>query len=367
MQNNVRSYADEKFVRTTKNRPCPICGHTSWCSYNSRIAVCMRVTSEKTVRYTNGETGYIHFLDRTVPYIPPTATVQTLPRASADRLDFVYRKLLKKLSLTDKHWDQLQKRGFAPREILRHGFRTLPAKRRDRTVQKLLAEVGDLTGVPGFTKNKEENWLLCGKSGILIPYMDIEGRIVGLQIELDDRSADEKYNWLSSTAKGGWGPGTPVNVVWPLKRTSNVVYITEGGYKPYIVSDRLNVLTIGIPGAGNWRGIIPVLSELKPKNLVIALDVDANKNPDGRPNPHVERYEQEMVAKLQEEGYTVLRATWANEKGPDDVLVAGKKMNLHILNQRCRQCKNMMTYQGLWQNPQFVCRHCGATQPPKQN
>ncbi|NSW83633.1 MAG: hypothetical protein HPY90_10255 [Syntrophothermus sp.] len=349
----------EKFLRTNKARPCPICGHTSWCSFNSKIAICMRIPSDRPVDFTTGAQGFIHFLNGQVKYSAPLITSQsTIPTASAERLDLVYRRLLKKLRLSDSHWERLQKRGFAPRDILRCGFRTLSAKKRDRIVNSLKAEVGDLTGIPGFAKNKDGDWLLCGKPGILIPYMNVKGQVVGLQIELDERMEDEKYHWLSSSAKGGWGPGTPINVVWPLKRLAQTVYITEGGYKPYIVANRLNALTLGIPGVGNWRGLIPALREIKPKTVIVALDVDANTSADGRPNRFVERYEQELVASLISEGYRVLRATWANAKGPDDAIVAKEKISLHMLNQKCRDCGNDLTYLGLRHDPQFVCKTC---------
>lgn len=48
------------WVRVSRSKRCPICGHDSWCTYTESVALCMRVQSNRPKTLKGGETGWIH-------------------------------------------------------------------------------------------------------------------------------------------------------------------------------------------------------------------------------------------------------------------------------------------------------------------
>jgi len=64
----------EQWHRVTRANPCPVCKKPDWCTYNTQVACCMRVTSSKPAK--NG--GYIHPLDsRHTNFKMPSKTRKT--------------------------------------------------------------------------------------------------------------------------------------------------------------------------------------------------------------------------------------------------------------------------------------------------
>lgn len=63
------------WLRTTSQRPCPICGKGDWCmvSSNGSVAICPR-TEEGSTKYLDGS-GYLHVIDKSAP-IPPKSDEQ---------------------------------------------------------------------------------------------------------------------------------------------------------------------------------------------------------------------------------------------------------------------------------------------------
>ncbi len=57
-------YPWEKFRRVNRCRPCPVCGHDSYCGYNSHMASCMREQKGafKQVEMKDGGIAYLHWL-----------------------------------------------------------------------------------------------------------------------------------------------------------------------------------------------------------------------------------------------------------------------------------------------------------------
>jgi hypothetical protein len=64
-----------------------------------------------------------------------------------------------------------------------------------------------------------------------------------------------------------------------------IVQITEGVLKSDIVTALSGVMTIGLPGIGNWRQAVPVLrwighpSASRVKTVRLAFDADARRKP----------------------------------------------------------------------------------------
>lgn len=151
----------------------------------------------------------------------------------------------------------------------------------------------------------------------------------------------QRYLWLSSAnEEGGTGAGPlPVHIAIPstqLKdwKTGTVlkkktVWITEGPLKADISSDLLGKVlendkandlgdtVISIPGVNSWRIILPILKEMGVERVILAIDMDANTNPD------VKLHLGECMLELRKENYTIDIALWdlKEGKGLDDVLL----------------------------------------------
>lgn len=58
---------NQMWTRTSRERPCPVCGKSDWCmvSSNRAVVICPRV-EEGSRKYLDGS-GYLHILDKTKP------------------------------------------------------------------------------------------------------------------------------------------------------------------------------------------------------------------------------------------------------------------------------------------------------------
>lgn len=112
-----------------------------------------------------------------------------------------YCALLEKLTLCDKHFSNLLNRGLDEYAVYICGYKSAPVKNTQYIAQQLFEEGYKLEGVPGFYKNKNGRWdFFASGEGILIPVRDINNKIQGLQIRLDNAEKG-KYRWISSGDK----------------------------------------------------------------------------------------------------------------------------------------------------------------------
>jgi hypothetical protein len=72
------------YVRVSPARPCPICGHDSWClvSRKGKAALCQRIESPDR----KGDAGFFHKLDRPV-HVPPEAIQEPADRIPPDVIE----------------------------------------------------------------------------------------------------------------------------------------------------------------------------------------------------------------------------------------------------------------------------------------
>ena len=65
-----------QWIRVSKQHPCPVCGHSSWClvsgDLGAQVVLCMRVQSDKPKQFSSGETGWLHNLDLSRMVFPRT-------------------------------------------------------------------------------------------------------------------------------------------------------------------------------------------------------------------------------------------------------------------------------------------------------
>ncbi|MDQ3918450.1 MAG: DUF3854 domain-containing protein [Acidobacteriota bacterium] len=143
-----------------------------------------------------------------------------------------------------------------------------------------------LRGVPGFHKYAGR-WQFPRLNGFFIPYRDVRGRIVGLQVRRDAPSAGSKYVWFSTPPEKfshGTSSGAPLHFVKPdIARHEGFAFVTEGALKADIIGDRLQVGTVALAGvsAVNAERVVRKLGEALPElgRLAVAFDRDWQENP----------------------------------------------------------------------------------------
>jgi hypothetical protein len=233
------------------------------------------------------------------------------------------------MSLSKAHRESLQQRGLSDEAIDRLGYRSLPIQGRASLARKTAEAIGDgLVTVPGFVvksgKEGRPYLTIAGSAGLLIPVRDAAGRIVALLVRRDN-SADggNRYSYLSSTAAGGPGPGSPTHVPLGVTAPCPTCRLTEGALKADIATALSGLPTIGMAGLG-WKPCLEVLAALECKTVRLSLDADA---PD---NVAVARILADCQVALDSGGMTVELERWqlTDGKGIDDLLAAGKSPEL---------------------------------------
>lgn len=191
----------------------------------------------------------------------------------------VYYDMLTHLTLSDKHREDLRRRGLTDERIERNMYRTLP-KSEDarRFLAGLLHDFHQLDGIPGFGIWKGW-WTVGGYAGLMVPYCDKDGYIQGIQIRLDDENDPErKYRWLSSRHLLS-GTRCPARIHVTGNQSSRIAYLTEGGLKGDVASfldnDALFVCFAGVNSLANLKD---VLMSLDIDEVAVALDMDKLTN-----------------------------------------------------------------------------------------
>lgn len=233
--------------------------------------------------------------------------------ASAEVLDDTYRAFLNELQLIQKHKDNLLSRGFSPEKIEALNYRSFPGKDEvDFTAicKRLQVDGHKLLGVPGFFQLKDNTWTFVYRTkGIIMPRVNYNNQITGLQIRKDDdlrtfiQSADgsekleSKCTWFSSKGlQSGCGAFTAIHyacdfIYNKVEHTykpvipGNSVMLTEGIMK----GDLVNLLQPNIPVLANQG--VNCLNDLETELLrlkeaanieavIMGYDMDYKTNPD---------------------------------------------------------------------------------------
>lgn len=283
----TKSYS--RLLRVTSSHPCPICRHSSWCSYweDGRGAICMRQESDKSAR---GGQGWLHFFEdaQGQARAPIARSQPQLHRAVADRADVerrhtVYTALLSSLSLWPEHKAELMRRGLPPEEISRLQYASAPAKALAVDVARALSRRHDLRGVPGFYRLQDEWRMVRTGTGFFVPYRNERGMIEGLQLRRFPYGGKDKYFWLSSKEKpAGTSSGSPVHFTLASQfANADEVVITEGALKADVAAYLSSSPVIAAAGVSNFgenfatrlRTSFPTL-----RRAVIAFDRDLANN-----------------------------------------------------------------------------------------
>ena len=173
---------------------------------------------------------------------------------SADERHKEYSKILDSLSLTDIDRQDLLKRGFTHEQIVKAGFKSVERGQKfGFRVNPLLPGVG-FDGSSFFTSG----------DGYLCPIRDPQGRITGLQLRLRILIDNNRYRWIS----GGQRQilplypqnENPIAVFRPSGEAVGFALVEGVGVKPFLTSERLNLITIGASG-GQFSSSSQLLKE----------------------------------------------------------------------------------------------------------
>jgi Domain of unknown function (DUF3854) len=326
-----------KFRRSSRSRPCPICGGQG-CGQGDGIVLCWREPSDEVAR----SGAWIHRSD------PPEDRIygglritmrRPSPLAPIDRRNEVYSALLEALTLESVHADHLSgDRRLSDATIIEQGFASVPGRERAAEVLADLSERFDLTHVPGFYKLRRNPWWLrfVGIEGFFIPLRDAERRIAGLQIRRWPYDGEKSKYLLLSTdpddedERGairfpqGARSDAPAHYARPHRCADGVV-ITEGALKANIAAELRDLCVVGFVAAGTFskrigwelRDALPQL-----RRVLIAYDADKSTN------DKVARQIKRLKQALNDAGIDPVEWTWPAElgKGLDDYLIASASL-----------------------------------------
>jgi len=212
--------------------------------------------------------------------IPQPPVISECVTADINIRDAAYRALLGKLSLATDHKENLLDRGLIEEIIAEKMYRTTPVVGCNALAKQLLAEGHSLSGVPGFYRDQSENWTFVNNQrGILIPVLDMQGRIQGLQIRRDNVKK-RKFRWVSSKERSdgckaeGW-----VHIAGSIR---DRVLLIEGPMKADIIHFLTGQTVVAVPGVNTLTQLEIVLIQLKElgvKQVMTAFDMDFLTNP----------------------------------------------------------------------------------------
>ncbi|URZ05977.1 DUF3854 domain-containing protein [Clostridium felsineum] len=232
----------------------------------------------------------------------------------------VYRNLIRRLSLSEKHYLNLRNRGLSEDNILRNGYKTLPFDKelKKKICRELIGAGFNIAGIPGFytdyTDKNEWTFWTPKEGGFLVPVIDYLGRVQGCQIRKD--ADKKKYPWFSSSyMENGTQCNGFVHVHWNKEHSSKKIVITEGALKATTASILSNATFVAVPGVNAINNLFEVLKILKPQKIFIAYDMDYKEKKE------VQKALNTLKWNLKVNRYNYTQSVWNEEfKGIDDYM-----------------------------------------------
>ena len=256
-----------KFIRSSRrNGECQICGDTGGncgTSGDGKIHFCMDKVAGvpsgmKEIGLTKNGLWRMIVEDKTSHSQPfdRSAWIEKKRKAEEERLEramrslsnlerhIQYGKLKRQLQLNDRHRKDLLRRGISVTKIDNYGYFSISPK------QSLSVKVDPK--MPGVAATG--TYLTANFSGYSIPIPDDLGRIVGWQIRNDNpQDGAPKYTWAwnSDYSSKLQNDELPIGYFYPddYAGDSQTIAIAEGFTKTPVLSDKLNLPTLGAAGA----------------------------------------------------------------------------------------------------------------------
>ncbi len=204
--------------------------------------------------------------------------------------DREFRKIINGLKLSKSDYKSLRKRGFTKKQIKYGKYRSV------NQWQKLPYPVND--ALPGVKIGGES--LIVHSDGILCPIFNHDGLIIGMQIRYHNAQMSGKYNWLAGEKKRKHRPTSHLrNSELPIgyyeshlvsaipliplpEGITNPVILSEGtSIKPYRISIRTGIITIGASGGGHYNSpeqLKAYLERAGADTIIIAADAGSRNN-----------------------------------------------------------------------------------------
>ncbi len=221
-----------------------------------------------------------------------------------------YTRLLGELSLHPDDRADLVRRGFAHEEIELAGFKSI------QRYQRLQSRYSEL--LPGISRGDR---LIIADEGYLCPVRNADGLIVACQVRLRTLPTTEtnRYRWLSGNGQtlhlypeGCKGEGElPLPVFRPQGKPEGIALVEGTGVKPFLVSQRLNLLVVGASG-GQWLSSLQLFKQTLEKAALEVKGKEIKIFPDAGDilNQSVMSRWQRVIALLEEWGWSVAIGWW---------------------------------------------------------
>lgn len=253
--------------------------------------------------------------------------------ASLEEIDHTYREMLSLLVLSEKHKEDLLKRGLSIEQIEEQKYRSVPVFAIKSMVRKLMKKGCTVKGVPGFYFDTDGEWnanFSAKMSGILIPIININGKIQGFQIRLDQVRNSMKYIWFSSVNKNlGVSSGSPIHVIGDLNAED--IMLTEGALKGTVAHYLSGETYICVAGVNQYKNLPDVLEKFKKRQLKCLHEAyDMDKLLKTTCNHHYSKCNQCFVKQPINECPYKKEKRRIIQKGCNMVYEIGEKLKIHV-------------------------------------
>lgn len=282
--------------------------------------------------------------DREKPKINFVRTVsqeRTVEKLSEVDLHQAYSIFLDMCKLSKQDYLYLKEnRSLSYNDISKYGFKSFPEPTKNFRIEltnKLRNAGIDISKVPGLFQFKDGKLATFKPyNGILIPVINENGKIAGLQIRKAElQSKDEnRYMWFSSSfteyepdkyAAVGRSPGTPISVVYEGKDNLSVkeIYVTEGIFKAIAIGKTFDCPAVSVQGITNWKDIVEALDTIKkvyPNLSTINVAFDADFINNDRVSEQIIKMSEAITEAYP--SFNCVVSTWdiSNGKGIDDLI-----------------------------------------------
>lgn len=294
------------------------------------------------IRDDNGKKRGENEIPQRIVYKRPEIKEEVI--ASPELLDDAYRAFLAELSLNQKNHDHLLSRGMSEQEFLSRLYRTFPTWDKSSffsICRRLQIDGHLLKGVPGFFKYNGDYTFVRFTPGILMPLVNYQNQITGLQLRKDDDlrvikengELEDKCAWFSSPNRDG-GAG----VIAGVHYACDFIYDKEAGcYKPvfedgFMLTEGImkadiahmcqpNIPVISVPGVNATTQLETELKRLASwgvKTILVCFDMDY------KTNPNVQNALKKVNNLIEACGMKVKQGNWETH-----VTVGGETYNLN--------------------------------------
>lgn len=200
------------------------------------------------------------------------------------------------------------------------------SKSKEKICEILEKKYGRFKNIPGFYyKNNKPTYNML--PSILIPNIDLKGRIISITIKPLNRNFKEipKYYYFSSKDKEGGS--SAINEISCIvnKEKFNKILLTEGQKKAFVFENMFNIPSFSINGIGSYykfldEDFLKYLRDNKVIDIMIAFDSDY------KINNLVKEALVNTSRKLKILGFNVFILDWdLKYKGIDDLILKGLK------------------------------------------